>query len=418
MQITSNETSGQRFEVEKYKSSGVWAATFYNRSFGGSGSAMHQRRMFVPFGGQYIRTRLIWETNATFPSWNVHSHAVTSGRQLDETNPKNPDGSDAVWQSGGTIVTGGNEGGTTYSIVETYSPWYDVYVHPDATYPKWGTLVYRSRNAAASGGRARSVTNSNGRFNLTNGITQRYKDWMEYAANTTLVTSNNITLTSNTADPGADLRSFTSFQVEIETAQPSILICASGDSRTQGDGSTGHLWSWAGRAIEQMWMDGYTVGYEFHGLSGYSHSDFHAMAMDRLAKTGRKLPDIYIMQGASTNGQSWTDENIVAIMARNLEFASTCRSLGVIPVFITMYPSTGATNSGQVANWRKVNNALLASGVPVVDFYGRPEFTDGASIPILPQNTGLNNDAAHFNNTGHALAAQLLGIPAVKKLLI
>lgn len=401
---------------ERVQASGVFTATIYSRNFGALGNSLHQRRVFVPFGGQYVRLRMIYEAPGTVASWDVAEHAVATPRQLDEINPKNADGTPVTWQSNSTTLTATAGGAGTYDVVETYSPWYTLYVLPDATYSDWGTIVMRSRNAVASAGRGRVHNGSNGKLNLMNNVSQRYKDFYEYAANTTAITSNNITLTSNT-DLSDTVRNITGFQYEIETLQPTINICVAGDSRLQGEGSTSNLYSSFVRSVEQLWVEGYSVGYEFVGHQGTSHSAFHSNMMNRLSFTGRKLPDVAILQIGSTNGSTWTDTNIADDIARNMTFVSTCRALGVKPMFFTLHPSSTATTANGVANWRKLNESILASGAPVIDFYSRLELTDGASIPVLPQSNGITFDVGHLNDVGHLLMSSRVVTPAFKKII-
>jgi hypothetical protein len=388
---------------------------YHNRNFTAMGGSCHQRVEFVPVTG-WCLVSLVYEAPANQASWQVNSWAVAGGRSYSEVEPKNPDGTPVAWASGGPLtVTAGSA--TANTIVETATPQMLVYIPPDATYPGWGALYCRSKNTTALAGSGRGVTGSIAHTALIPSVAKRYKTRYEYAAAATAVTSNTFTLTSS-ADINDDNRSIGAFQIRITPLGRSYQVASAGDSRDQGDRTTGDIWGWAGASCEAVTLaTGIPIGYERYSLSGSNHATFHAFMMDRLAKSGRRLPDLAILQGSSSNGSTWTADDVAQAMNRNLAFVAECKRLGIRGALTTPYPSVSASNSTSVANWAALGAAIRSSKCPIFDFQLRPEFTNGAAIPILPQNTGIAGDNAHLNNAGVAIAVSTVGAPGIRRIL-
>lgn len=398
----------------KHETKGDYLFTSNNRNIVSNGGSVHQVLKRLPgIGGKTVLASLIWENPQNNPAFNVLGYSLAAARSPFEDQPKDAAGNPVVWQVGGALTVAAGAAGLN-SIVETISNSHVLQIIPDALDPIYGTIVHRTANETT--GMGRGMNGSNVQLNLLND--PMYTERVVYAAAGTALNTDTFTTTSP-ADPASNLRNFTPCQLRLQLLERVYNICHSGDSRDQGEGSISNANGWQVRAVNKLNKMGFVVGHEFHGIAGSSHTTFFNMAMDRIAKT-RAVPDIFTMQGGSTNGSTWTDDNVSTMMNENMAFVAACRAKGIKPRFVTMYRSLSATTPDGIANLAKLNAALLSSGVPCIDLGSVPEFNNGSAsfgLPFIYNGRQVSLDGAHLTDQYQEYVANNIAVPAYRQIL-
>ena len=363
------------------------------------GTAVHQHRYYVPFGGQTVQVRCVYRNTATATQMVTADSAVASGRSFSDLNP--------ISETGAAVPFVAVGSGKTIDVAPSASvsrlgrsEWMTVRVIEDAARPGWGTIYVRSR--FTSGGLAVRYEGGAGQteFNAAAPLFKHIADFQALAA----IGDNIGAGTLN------DYRR--AFWIEVRTLDGKVAtVAAFGDSRVSGFGSAGNMHGWASRACEDLNAAGVLVGYENWGQASTNSASY----MDRL--NGRlalgDCPDVVLWQvGSNNDAGAWTEATVTSSIARMIEAKEKGEALGGIFSPCTMFPSSGANTADKVAQWRRLNNAARACKF-FVDFDVSP-LNNGAEIPALPAEFTV--DGVHLNDTWQQFLADIAA-PGVRRAL-
>lgn len=394
---------------------GTMTVTAYMRAYSTVGGATHQGVFRLPLGQKTFRIRARYINPVAAAAYEVQTHAVGVGRDFNEVEPKNPAGDPITWQVAGALTVPAGPATGTHEVTTAYGPWFTCRGVPEAGDPRWTTVYIRSRNTVAGAGTGRAGISSNVLMNLAAAVAPDFKIRYEYAAAGTTINSSTFTLTSS-ASLGDGIRNQQAFEFEIDFQEDILNVAWFGDSRMAGQGSTGNGYGCNLRATEALWDAGYKIGFENHSLAGSTQATFQAFAMDRLNQTGMRLPDVAVLQIASTNDTNpYSEQTTTDNIGRLIEFIKRCKQLGVEPVLMLLYPSGAAQTVPQLAQFRRINDYALASGCKCIDFYNSEFFKTNAPIPLLTPS--LTADGAHLTDAGHSLADKRVVRPFLYRLL-
>jgi hypothetical protein len=192
---------------------------------------------------------------------------------------------------------------------------------------------------------------------------------------------------------------------EFYTDTPIASYAEFGDSRSQGAGVGGGIVWYDGPADYMLWQSYGTakpIATRNHGTAGMKSVDILTNAKMTLTQ-GNILPQFAGMTVWSPNDGD-TQAIYDTSWAYALEFVEFCKSIGVIPVLNTCYPSSGSTWARIDANNAKAR-ALCAASNSTIILSDRGAALNNPASPgtIIPSlNSG---DDVHANAAGCAVEA-------------
>ena len=387
--------------TERRPNENIWTQRIFGSGWGNCGdNNTFQLIRGVPFVGEdvYVRAGFVNDTPSPVSvTYNSFSASATFG-----SNPVLIGGGASPWTApvSASIPAASASWSTDGQFGVGYTDWKKVTIPAREDGGTFGLLYHRFYSSTPFRG---PVGVSYHHFNTypTN-INEIIRS--DYQAGVEYVTTNQTSFTP-TAGAGTNSEFMPAF-IQIMSARQSIVAGIAGDSTSAGYGTDGNHNSFLNKACRALSTIAKPVVLATQAYAGKGSSYYTGAATTWIADQLQR-PDILFIQPYSQNDGTFNQANCDAGYARALLLAQRCKAFGIIPVLMTLAPTTFITTSGQDAFRIALNNAIRSGPYAYLDIDA--VFSDGASPARII--AAYTVDGVHHSEAGdNALVAPTVAI--------
>ena len=344
----------------------------------------------VPFVGEevYVRAGFLNDTTSPF---TVTYNAFSAGSTV-VSNPVNAAGAASPWSfvSAAAVPAASASWATDGNYGIGYTDWRKVSIPARTDGGQFGLLYHRMYGSSDFRG---PVGNGSQHFNTypTN-IAEIIRS--DYQAGVEYVSANQASFVP-TSGAGVNSEYMPAALIQVVSARQAFVVGVTGDSTSQGYGTDGNHNSFINKACRSLTTIAKPVVMLNLAYAGKTSPYFHAMA-SKWIDDQLQRPDIMFIQVYSQNDGTFTTANCEAAYARAVLLAQKCKSVGVIPVLMTLAPTTFITTSGQDAVRKTINGYIRGGFYPYLDLDA--VFSDGADPARII--SAYTVDGVHHSEAG------------------